>query len=101
LLKYAEERSLKHLQVFGDSKLMIDWTNQGCSIGNMGLISIMKQVKEVKATFESISFTHVYFEFNTQANILSKEALIMQEGTLLVHEYRGGTLISKSQKSLY
>lgn len=58
----------------------------------------MKQVNEVKATFEFIPFTHVYFEFNTRADM--KKA-IMQEGTLLVHEYREGSLISKSEKSLY
>ena len=28
LLKSAEERGLEHFHVFGDSKLMRDWTNQ-------------------------------------------------------------------------
>ena len=77
LLKAVEERGLEHFQVFGDSKLMRDWTNQQCSIGNLGLNAIMNQVKESKDTFRSISFTHVYCKFNNQAYFLTKEALIM------------------------
>ena len=61
---------------------MRDWENQLCSIGNLVLNSIMNQAKEVKDPFGSISFTHVYREFNTQAIFLSKESLIMYEGTL-------------------
>ena len=56
---------------------MRDWKNQQCNIGNLGLNAIMNQDKEVKDPFGSISFTHVYREFNTQAIFLSKESLIM------------------------
>ena len=56
---------------------MRDWENQQCNIGNLGLNAIINQAKEVKDPFGSISFTHVYRDFNTQAIFLSKEALIM------------------------
>ena len=32
LLKAAEERGLEHFQVFGDSKLMRDWTNKNAAL---------------------------------------------------------------------
>ena len=56
---------------------MRDWENKQCNIGNLGVNVIMNQAKEVKYPFGSISFTHVYSDFNTQAIFLSKEALIM------------------------
>ena len=44
LLKTAGEKELKQLQVFGDSKLLIDWANQCHGILNLGLLSIILQV---------------------------------------------------------
>ena len=54
LLKATEERGLEHFQVFGDSKLTRDWTNQQCNIGNLGLNAIMNQVKESKSVWKTL-----------------------------------------------
>ena len=54
----------------------------------MGLFPIMNQVKELIATFEFIFLTHIYKKFNTHVDYLSKETLTLQEGTLVVHEYK-------------
>ena len=54
----------------------------------MGLFPIMNQVMEVIATFEFIFLTHIYKELNTHVDSLSKETLTLQEGTLVVHEYK-------------
>jgi len=35
LMKGAVEKGLKHLQVFGDSKLLMDWANNKCRIENL------------------------------------------------------------------
>ena len=94
LLKAAEERGLEHFQVFGDSKLMRDWTNQQCSIGNLGLNAIMNQVKESIDTFRSISFTHVYCEFNTQSYFFNQISLDHVGGySTFQLVYRGDTFI--------
>lgn len=65
-----------------------DWANHQCCIRNLGLQVIMNLVQEVKASFDSILFTHVYQEFNSHADKLSKEALILQEGNLLEEVFR-------------
>ena len=54
----------------------------------MGLVPIMNQVKEVISTFELIFLTHIYKEFNTPVDSLSKETLTLQEGTVVVNEYK-------------
>lgn len=82
LLKTAAEKGIAKLRVFGDSKLMVDWANNQGRIDNLMLEPIMNQFLEVKGKFEEIFFSHVYREFNTIADKLSKEALILQEGLL-------------------
>ena len=46
------------------------------------------QVKEVIYTFEFIFLTHIYKEFKTHVDSLSKEILTLQDGTLVLHEYK-------------
>jgi hypothetical protein len=50
----------------------LDWENNKCIIENMLLVPIMSQVMEVKSSFDDLSFTHIYREFNTKSNTLSK-----------------------------
>jgi hypothetical protein len=57
----------------------------------------MNQFLEVKEKFKDISFSYVFREFNSIANQLSKEAILLQEGLLYEQEFRGGTLISASE----
>jgi ribonuclease HI len=97
LLKTAVEKGLTKLQVFGDSKLMVNWANNQCRMDNLLLVPLMNQFLEVKEKFEDISFSHVFREFNSIADQLSKEALLLQEGLLYEQEFRGGTLISASE----
>ena len=67
----------------------------------MGLVPIMNQVKEVISTFELIFLTHIYKEFNTHVDSLSKENMTLQEGTLVVHDYKETLSFSELQKTLY
>jgi len=61
----------------------------------------MDLIKEVRDSFEWISFTYVFRELNSQDDELSKQALILQEVTLTEHPFRGGTLQSVSEVPLY
>jgi hypothetical protein len=59
---------MKHLQVFGDSRILMDWANNKCKFDNIMLAPIMNQVLEVKCSFDEIYFshTHTYIENLTQ-----------------------------------
>jgi hypothetical protein len=59
LTKTAKEKGQKHLQVYEDSKLMMDWANSRCRIDNILLAPIMNPVLEVKQHFDDISFVHI------------------------------------------
>jgi ribonuclease HI len=91
LLKVVVDIQVKRLQVFGDSKLLIDWENGKSIIYNLDLGPILDRIMEKKLIFEEVSFSHVYREFKHKDDQLSKEALILEEGCLLVHEIKDHT----------
>jgi ribonuclease HI len=64
LLKVAMDMQVKRLQVFGDSKLVMDWENGRSNIYNLELGPIFNRIMENKLVFEEVSFSHVYREFN-------------------------------------
>jgi ribonuclease HI len=73
LLKYALEKNVKQIQIYGDSSLVIKWMNGTSHILNTILRNLRVHIKEIVFMFESISFTHAYREKNMIANALSKE----------------------------
>ena len=66
LLKKSHDKGINHLEVMGDSNLVIKWANQNHNMNNLELIHIMNQIVEVKYHLHAISFTLIYREFNTQ-----------------------------------
>jgi hypothetical protein len=57
----------------------------------------MIKVLKVKEKFEEVSFNQIFREFNTRANLLSKEALSLQEWILREQEFRVGVLSYQRQ----
>jgi len=66
---------MSKLQVFGDSKMEIDWSRGNISIQNPNLASTMRENKLNFRAFEWLSFHHILRELNSKANELSKEVL--------------------------
>jgi hypothetical protein len=80
---------------------MVNWANNQCRMDNLLLVPLMNQFLEAKEKFEDISFSRVFREFNSIADQLSKEALLLQQGLLDEQEFRGGALISASEWTLF
>lgn len=66
--------------VFGDTKTTIYWVNNKHSIQVIQLIPWMDKIRSIICLMPGISFSHVYREYNQEADTLSKEALGIQEG---------------------
>jgi len=66
----------------------MDWTSNKSIIENILLAPIMNFVLEVKLSLGDIFSIHIYKEYNTRAYHLSKEVVPMQEGSLLIQEFR-------------
>ena len=90
---------INDLQVLGESNLVMERVNHNHDIINSNLKPIMNNIVEVKSHFHDISFTCVYREFNTNVYNLSKDVLLLQEGTFTEQVFKGGTVLPTSKSS--
>ena len=67
-LNRCHKLNIKELQVYGDSKLVINQVNGKWKVRNEKLKSIYEQVKKVQPFFTTISFEHVYRKDNKEAD---------------------------------
>jgi len=77
------------LRVFGDS-LVINWMIGSFRMENVFSQPILEQLNMVEVQFLKISFHHIYREFKSVANGLSKEGIQMTQNSGLVWESRNG-----------
>ena len=67
-LKECLNRNIKSINVYGDSKLIIEQSSGRWKVNNEILKDYNYQVKMLAKQFEYISFSHVYRQFNTVAD---------------------------------
>ena len=79
-LEDAKRLGAKKVSVFMDSQLVIRQINGEYKIKNRDLIPIFRDIKDLAATFEEISFTHVPREFNKLADAEVNKALDAEIG---------------------
>ena len=94
LLWIARTLHISELEILGDSKLIIDWVNGKNSLRQVALLHWFHKITSIKGDFEHLSFHHHYREYNTLADTLSKEALHLSEGVLLLKEI--GDIVSST-----
>lgn len=94
LLKYALERNLTHIQIYGDSSLVTNWMKKISQLQNFPLKTIGDHLKDIEKSFVAISFAHVYKDFNRKNGKLCKEGQLLVEFTTVVEEVREGVSIS-------
>jgi hypothetical protein len=75
----VQNHNIDSLQIYGDSKLVIDWMTDAKVVKDLELLNIGATLKEVSATFQDISFNHIYRENNSEVDHLSKDALSLTE----------------------
>ena len=88
LLCFAIERNCKKIQVFDDSMVVINWINkiQRCKISTLD--TLYEEINMILSFFESISFKHVYREWNTDLDQSSKDRLNLQWGHWKIMEIK-------------
>eukprot|EP00253_Pinus_taeda_P012292 PITA_12292 len=89
LLHFALGHNITCINIFGDSKIIIDWFNNNaiCHIHTLNII--LHEIQEFKSAFNNISCSHIYREHNESADRLSKEAALMDRGVWEVTEVHG------------
>ncbi len=76
-LLLAQEKGIKHLQVYGDSKLVIEQVTGNWKVKSPRLIAIHREICALllEKPFETITFQHIYRKNNKRADELANEAL--------------------------
>lgn len=80
LLTKAWEWGSQSLQVFWDSKIILEWAKGTQNYNILRLRPLLEEVKHLTFLFDLISFVHVCRERNTVVDRLSKAGAQLQEG---------------------
>lgn len=89
LLHFALSHHFTCINIFGDSKIIINWFNNISSCHIHTLSIILNEVLELEAAFNNITCSHIYREHNESADRLSKEASMMDRGVWEITEVQG------------
>jgi hypothetical protein len=76
----AQEYGVSHLQICGDSFLVIQWLRKEESI-KISTLQLYDGVQQHMTTFSHISLSHIYRDKKRVVDGLSKEGLGLQHGT--------------------
>jgi ribonuclease HI len=93
--------SLDHIQVFGDSKVIIDWINHKCDLHSTHVEGWKAKTQLLASTFSDISFRHLPRTFNSEADVLSKNALSHEVGRLYLFHCDRGQASSTTYLNLF
>ena len=95
VLKIASEKNFQNIKLCGDSKLSIDWEKGQLQINAPHLQHLLSVIRSQMENFESISFQQVYIELNGEADKLSKEAIILPPGLMVIKDYENNILVNQ------
>ena len=89
------------LHILGDSKVVIGWI-LGISNLNVLLLSHWKNIiLELNRCYSSIYFSHVYREFNFEADEISKKVVVPLEDFILFEEFLDGEILDSGNLFLF
>ena len=86
VLELAIKNNISQLQVFGDSKMVVDWVNKKIQINAPNLQQLLNAIRRLLESFSNLMISHIYRDLNTEAVRLSKLALLPEPGKLETEE---------------
>jgi hypothetical protein len=86
----AKKLSISSIQVMGDSKVIIEWLMNKGRLKVAALEGWKIRIKELTKLFRSITYQHIYRDFNMEADKQSKLALEVSEGYIYYHQWISG-----------
>ena len=68
--------------------MVVDWVNRKIQINAPHLQQLLNAIIRLLESFTSLKISHIYKELNSEANRLSKLALLLDLGKLEIEESR-------------
>ena len=92
MLRKASPRQVVQLQIYGDSKLVIDCLKLGKPPWDVFLLPLYEDIDRARILFQRLSFQHIFREINSEADLLSKKGLLLPTGSINIWELTDGFL---------
>ena len=89
VLNLVINNNITQMQVFGDSKMVVDWVNRKIQINAPHLQILLNIIRRMLESFTGLRISHIYRELNMEADGLSKLALLLDPGKLETKEISG------------
>ena len=86
VLKLAINNNITQLQVYGDSKMVVDWVNRKIQINAPHLQQLLKAIKRLLEFFTGFRIAYIERELNMEEDGLSKLALLLDPSNLEIEE---------------
>ena len=77
-MKIANDKQLKRVHIYGDSKTVIEWETCKNDIRDPYLQNILWEIRALQPRFEEVHFKYIYREYNMEVDTLSKQALAIR-----------------------
>jgi hypothetical protein len=71
----------------------MDWCNNCCFITNLSLSPLLDRILAARSMFHYIYFEHIYLEFKSIVDVLSKKYIYIPEAILHVKDNQGDALM--------
>lgn len=98
LIHFALLKRCTNLQLFGDSKLVINWINKNHICNAYTMKHILDEIHRLVSFFYSFNGHHIYNEQNTIVDCLSKATTIRDDDTWLICEELDGVVYQHYHK---
>lgn len=96
-LFWANHKGIRDIQIFVDSRVVIDWLNLKLEIHSIYLQQWCMRIKELLLLFTGTSFRHIFRENNMEVDRLSKHGLGCEMGLLHFAEL-SGTSVTRTNR---
>ena len=87
LLFFTFNKNILSLHVVGASRVIVDWVDGKAKLQVSLLAQWKSIIDSLKGNFYFISFRHVYMQFNTTIDSLSKTSIGHEEGHIYFEVY--------------
>ena len=75
--------------------MTIDWENGQLQINAPHLQHLLRAIRSQLENFNSTSFQHIYRELNEEADMLSKESLLLPTRLMMIKDYENNLLVNQ------
>jgi ribonuclease HI len=88
-LSIAKLLDIQHIQVLGDSKVVVEWLKQNGNLQAINIEGWKCKIRDLASSFQGISFQHIFRESNEEADFYQSKHSQVPRGRLTYYYWDG------------